>query len=401
MRDKTPVTPVREAKTLHMQVKALGESEDGQFGYIEAYGAIFNNVDEGNDRIVLGAFTRTIQNSKARAKSRQKKYLAPMLWQHDTNELIGGWTNLSEDQIGLKGTGEIALATQRGAEYYALAKAGMTDQFSIIYDVPSGGAKYDKSGVRDLTEIRLFSIDPVTFAMNDATYMINVKAKDKGNHMDEEKPPKQRKTLLDHYNNEQAQDLLEDWQDIYVASLTSAIFDAFTIGDQPASDISQALDDFKELVMSKFVTQSVECNLSQYIADSGFSYSPAASTLQNGSDDNSYGYMSRRTPLSVKKGAAISASNQQTIDAHVANLHDIADSATKSMKSAMTQVKALHTAANDFATTIQGSEDPYQSDDDAPDTDQQEGKSKIIDTTSLLSDDELEKALLSLKSLRN
>ncbi len=169
----------RETKRLTFQVKATGVTTDesGQeFGHIEAYGAIFNNVDEGNDRILPGAFTRTIKNSKARAKAREKKYILKMLWQHDDHELIGGWYDMTEDATGLLCKGDIALATQRGREFYALAKAGMIDDLSIIYDVPAGGAKYDKSGVRDLSELRLFSVDPVTFPMNDATYIAGVKA---------------------------------------------------------------------------------------------------------------------------------------------------------------------------------------------------------------------------------
>lgn len=172
-----------EQKTLTFQVKDLGTTTDAsgqEFGQIEAYGAIFNNVDEGNDRIIPGAFKRTLKNSKDRAAARQKKYLAPMLWQHDPNEMIGGWYDITEDATGLRAKGDINLATQRGREYYALAKAGMSDEFSIIYDIPAGGAKYDKAGVRDLTDIRLFSIDPVTFAMNDSTYTVAVKASSGG-----------------------------------------------------------------------------------------------------------------------------------------------------------------------------------------------------------------------------
>lgn len=168
-----PATLARETKTLHFKISATGvTTENGQdFGQIEAYGAAFNNVDEGNDRIIPGAFTRTIQNSKARAKARDKKYILKMLWQHDSNEIIGGWYDMKENHEGLLAKGDIALATQRGREFYELAKAGMIDEFSIIYDIPSGGAKYDKSGVRDLSEIRLFSIDPVTFPMNDDPHM--------------------------------------------------------------------------------------------------------------------------------------------------------------------------------------------------------------------------------------
>src|SRR6266851_4318847 len=172
----------RETKTLQFKVKATGitTDEDGQrLGHLEIYGAAFGNIDEGNDRINKGAFTRTISNSKARAKARDKKYALKMLWQHDSNEIIGGWEDLSEDTEGLRAKGDVALKTQRGAEFYELAELEMIDEFSIIYEVMPGGAKYDKSGVRDLTELRLFSIDPVTFPMNDDPHIIKIKSKDK------------------------------------------------------------------------------------------------------------------------------------------------------------------------------------------------------------------------------
>jgi len=172
-------TVARETKTLSFQVKATGiatNSQGQEVGQIEAYGAVFNNVDEGNDRILKGAFARTINNSKSRAKSREKPYLLKMLWQHKTDEVIGGWADLSEDDFGLRCKGDVLLSTQRGREYYELAKAGMIDEFSIIYDVMQGGSHYDKSGVRDLSELRLYSIDPVTFAMNDETYLVGVKS---------------------------------------------------------------------------------------------------------------------------------------------------------------------------------------------------------------------------------
>lgn len=504
-------TLARETKTLAFQIKTTGVTiVDGQqFGQIEAYGAAFNNIDEGNDRILPGAFTRTIQNSKARAKARGKKYILKMLWQHDPNEVIGGWYDLSEDKEGLLAKGEINLATRRGAEYYALAMSGMMDEFSIIYDVMTGGAKYDKSGVRDLSELRLFSIDPVTFPMNDDPHTVSVKSMEQksvcgdtslpigprkdtwdgnaakkqifnyaqdGDSFDVSKlkkcflqqdgdpqqkgswdypfveivsgspqinvagviacanalngardadagedtagmrkkvatiygrinakypdddalePPwedsgkarnrhMQQKTLLEHYNEEMAQDLLEDWQDVYICALTKAIFDAFTIGDQPASDISEALDNFKELVISKFVAQAVECGLSQFIADSGYSYNPASTTLQNGSDDgySSYGWMSSNRSRSTKRGAAISASNQNNIDNHIASLHDMANKMLADMKA---HTKAMHDAADGFAQTMAGSlSDNSQQDDDQDD---QEGK-------------QLATALRELKALR-
>lgn len=481
----------RETKTLQFRIKATGETTvDGQqFGQIEAYGAAFNNVDEGNDRILPGAFTRTIQNSKARAKARDKKYVLKMLWQHDANEIIGGWYDLSEDATGLRAKGDIALATQRGREFYELAKAEMIDEFSIIYDIPAGGAHYDKSGVRELAEMRLFSIDPVTFPMNDDPHTIKVKsmeyksvcgdtslpigprdeswdgskakkqifayaensdgtinsskakkcflqldgdatlkgsygypfcyvedgsprisvggvkacagalsggrgASTSGGDIDgmrgkvatmysrinkkypddpELTPPwkddgkasmnrRQFKTLMEHFSEEQAADLCEDWQDVFVCSLTCAIWDAFTIGDQPASDVSEALDAFKELVMTKFVPQAIECDLSGYLEENtaNYSYSSAENTMHNGSSDG-YGYMSRVLRMERKAGKPISAANQSNIDDHVANVHDLANQASKSMKASM---KALHDAADSFASKMAGNQADSDTEDD-------------------------------------
>lgn len=507
----------RETKTLAFQIKATGvtTSEDGQqFGQIEAYGAAFNNVDEGNDRILPGAFKRTIANSKERAQKRDKKYVLKMLWQHDANEIIGGWYDLSEDATGLRAKGDIMLATQRGREFYELAKAEMIDEFSIIYDVPQGGAKYDKSGVRDLTELRLFSIDPVTFPMNDDPHTIKVKsleyktivgntsgpigprdeawdgskaegqiwdaaydedtgkinttlakkyfmvvdgdAQKKGSYSypfwyvgdsphisvgavkaiagalsgsrgasapdglkakveklykrinskypdDPELTPPwedgksmnrysqqfkrlQRKTFEEHYNDEAAQDLLEDWSDIWLCSLTCAVFDAFTIGDQPASDISDAIDAFKVSVMSKFIPQAQDCDLSGYLSDNAYSYTPGLSAMQNGSSSGyGYGYMARSTrDLLRKAGRSISAANQSSIDDHVSNLHDMANKAMKAMKD---HANALHDAADAFAEKMAGNQ--ADSEDEKPDDEQ---------------DDQTEKsyrsALRELKALR-
>lgn len=493
----TNPTLARETKTLHFKIKATGvtTSDDGQeFGQIEAYGAAFNNVDEGNDRILPGAFTRTIQNSKARAKARQKKYILKMLWQHDANEIIGGWYDLLEDPTGLLAKGDIALATQRGREFYELAKAEMIDEFSIIYDIPSGGAKYDKSGVRDLSELRLFSIDPVTFPMNDDPHTVAVKSMDNleyksvcgdtglpigardaswdgsaakkqifsyaedGDSFDVSKLKKcflkqdgdpqskgswgypfvnisggspvinvagvkacagalsgarnadagsdaagmkrkvatmynrinkkypdaepltppwedggkayraelQRKTFMEHYNEEMAEDLLEDLCEVWFVALCKAIVDAFKIGDEPQIDVPDALDDFKAQFIKDWVPRAIACDLSDYLMTDDMD-SPLRMY-------GYYGYMSSSRKRERKAGRAISAGNQTHIDNHVASLHDIANEATKAMKAAMQQV---HSAADDFASTIQGAEAAYGTEPGDPGEGQQEGKALV------------------------
>ena len=53
----------RECKTFPFKLK---NSDDGQ-GIIEGYLSVFNVVDQGKDRVIKGAFKRTIANSKKKA----------------------------------------------------------------------------------------------------------------------------------------------------------------------------------------------------------------------------------------------------------------------------------------------------------------------------------------------
>src|SRR5713226_6748363 len=166
-------------KSFQFSVKAV----DDEQGLVEAYGSVFDVIDEGDgylkDVVRSGAFKRTIKNSKAKITAGKAKFLATMLWSHDPqNHLpIGGWTDLKEDANGLLGKGQIVLATQLGREVYELIKAGVINQFSIGYDIPEGGSTTDfKSGVRELTEIRLWEISPVVFAMNQEALLVSVKS---------------------------------------------------------------------------------------------------------------------------------------------------------------------------------------------------------------------------------
>ena len=245
-------------------------------------------------------------------------------------------------------------------------------------------------------------------------------------HMD--RKDKEKKTVQEHYAEEMCKDLLEDWQDVFVCTLTEAVLDAFKIGDQPEQDVSQALDDFKELVLTKFVPEAIECDLSGYISDNSNTYSSVDSVMQYGSDSKpNYSYYSNDRKRDQKIGKPISADNQKTIDAHVKSLkalaksakaamqehtnamHDTADSvadiagdntskagraisaataqsikdyastmhdhADKAMDIMKDHAKAVRTAADDLATRMQGAETPYAGDDPGtPDPGQQEGK---------------------------
>jgi HK97 family phage prohead protease len=144
-------------------------------GTITGYASVFDVVDQGNDVIKRGTYTKTIQDSKNAIMQGKQRYLIPMLFQHDPNQPIGGFTTLEEDQYGLKCTGQILLTLSKGIETWCMLKDGIINGLSIGYDVQPNGAYYDK-GIRYITNVRLWEISLVTFPMCEQATITDVKA---------------------------------------------------------------------------------------------------------------------------------------------------------------------------------------------------------------------------------
>jgi HK97 family phage prohead protease len=98
-----------------------------------------------------------------------------MLWQHDANQPIGGWTSLVEDDYGLLCHGQILLSIPKGREDYELLKDGTIHSFSIGYDVMTGGSTYVKN-TRVLTALRLWELSVVTFPMCEEATLESIKS---------------------------------------------------------------------------------------------------------------------------------------------------------------------------------------------------------------------------------
>ena len=143
----------------------LKAADDGVF---EGYGSVFNITDRGGDIVIPGAFTETLAEAKKAAR------LPAMLWQHNQREPIGVYTEMSEDSVGLRVKGKLALKTQRGAEAYELMKMGALTGLSIGYRVRDDS--WDRvTGIRTIKKADLLEISPVTFPMNDASRVSAVK----------------------------------------------------------------------------------------------------------------------------------------------------------------------------------------------------------------------------------
>ena len=139
--------------------------EDGSFS---GYGSVFGNVDLGSDIVEKGAFSRSLKEHKA------AKTMPKLLWQHDTTQPIGIYTEMMEDEKGLYVEGQLALKTVQGAEAYELLKMGALGGLSIGYRVKT--YEYDtETYIRKLTDVDLWECSLVTFAMNPEAQVSGVK----------------------------------------------------------------------------------------------------------------------------------------------------------------------------------------------------------------------------------
>jgi HK97 family phage prohead protease len=156
-----------ERANFNLKIKSI--SEDGTF---VGMGAVFNNVDLGKDRILPGAFDRTLQAGKQ----------FPLLWQHDPSHPIGTFKATSTQQ-GLLIEGQLLLSDSTGAKAYNLLKNQVIKGLSIGYETIKSSFVDD---VRELQELKLWECSIVTFPMNESAMVTGIKAMsddDRGEHL--------------------------------------------------------------------------------------------------------------------------------------------------------------------------------------------------------------------------
>lgn len=145
-----------------LEMKA--DNEDGAF---EGYGAVFNNEDRGGDMVMPGAFAGCLATTPI---SRIK-----MLYQHRTDEVLGHYTEIKEDQRGLFVKGQLNLDVQKAREVHSLMKVGALDSMSIGYRTKRS-ERDEENYTRKLLEVDLWEVSIVTFPMNDAATVSSIKS---------------------------------------------------------------------------------------------------------------------------------------------------------------------------------------------------------------------------------
>lgn len=113
---------------------------DQQAGTFTGYAAVFNDlVPSYNERVMPGAFTRTLAERAARGDA------LAILWAHDPREVIGVATSLTEDSYGLRVEGRLILDIDRAREAHTLIREGINSLSIGFY--PSKWSRNDQGEI--------------------------------------------------------------------------------------------------------------------------------------------------------------------------------------------------------------------------------------------------------------
>ena len=165
-------------RIVSFEIKAA--TEDQAPGTFSGYGSVFNTVDSYNDTIAKGAFRQSLKEWKATKK------LPKMLLQHgggwfgspSDNLPIGKWDEMREDDTGLYVEGRLfEVDTDRLKETSAALRSGELDGLSIGFLTRKSKMNED-TGIRTLTEVKLFEVSPVLFPANPPARITSVKGED-------------------------------------------------------------------------------------------------------------------------------------------------------------------------------------------------------------------------------
>jgi HK97 family phage prohead protease len=152
--------------------------EDGQQpGSFSALASVFGNVDHVGDRVMPGAFSKTLK--KWRESGRPLPVILSHLWDNPF-ALVGKADPRAvietEDGLLVQGTLDIE-GNDTAKQVHKLMKEGLMTGWSFGYTVPDGGERLnDKDGANEITEIDLVEVGPTLKGANPEARLQEVKS---------------------------------------------------------------------------------------------------------------------------------------------------------------------------------------------------------------------------------
>ena len=144
----------------NFEVKNIGFEEEG---IITGYACVFNEIDLANDVIKSGAFTASLDERTP-----------VMLWNHNSDMVLGKWLEIREDEKGLFVKGQLCLDVEKSQEIYELLKNKSVTGLSIGFSIDKSA--YDVNGNRIIEKLSLFEISIVPIPCNEKAQITDVKS---------------------------------------------------------------------------------------------------------------------------------------------------------------------------------------------------------------------------------
>lgn len=154
-------------KSFAFEMKAAGD-ESGTF---EGYGNVFGVLDSYDEIVAPGAFAESLEETASAGRT------IPVLWQHNMSAPIGVYTSVTEDHVGLKVIGQLAVPqVQQANEALALMKMRAITDMSIGYYVRDSSTD-ETTGIRTLKKVDLVEVSLVTLGACPTAQINAVKAR--------------------------------------------------------------------------------------------------------------------------------------------------------------------------------------------------------------------------------
>lgn len=162
-------------KQYKTQLKLAKDAAGQPTGEVTAVVSVFGNVDVVGDRVVKGAFAKTLQSYKDSGDP------IPMIWSHDwSNPMshIGSWdaSKAKETDEGLELTGRVNIndGNPIADQAYKLMSSRLVREFSFAYDVLDEAKSAD--GANELLDLALIEAGPTLKGANNETRLVAAKA---------------------------------------------------------------------------------------------------------------------------------------------------------------------------------------------------------------------------------
>lgn len=160
-------------KAFEAEVKAAGNTDAGEF---TALVSVFNNVDHVGDRVLPGAFTKTLE------RWRTSNDPVPVILSHNWDDPfaslgVANPQDIKQTPQGLLVKGTLDINDNDVArQVYKLMKRRSLKAFSFGYLVPDGGEHLAEGGVNELSEVDLVEIGPTLQGANPEAQLQAVKS---------------------------------------------------------------------------------------------------------------------------------------------------------------------------------------------------------------------------------